>query len=140
MQTNIRMIKILQYLEANKQTSYKEISSALFLNESIVRYEIDNLNFYLKHLKEPLINKKEEGLLVFNQVDTQKIMRQLLELYKPSKEERIEYLTYKLLNDAHLNVTREMEHLFASRNTIKNDLLIIYDSLRTGTMSRKRTV
>lgn len=98
MRTNNRLIRILQYFEKNEKTTYSELSKALFLSEDVVRYEVDSLNFYLDVLNFPKIKSDNKGNLITKELDSVKIMNHLLKIYKPSKPERIEYLTYKLVN------------------------------------------
>ena len=61
MKINNRLLEIISFLKENNITTIKEVSQNLTLSERSVRYEIDNLNFFLKMNMLPEIKKENMG-------------------------------------------------------------------------------
>ena len=66
MKINNRLLEIISFLKENNITTIKEISQSLNLSERSVRYEIDNLNFFLKMNMLPEIKKENMGEIKVN--------------------------------------------------------------------------
>lgn len=130
MKSNIRVIRIIQYLENHPSTSIREISDELGIGEDAVRYEIDNLNDYLEILSLEEVEKSHNGKLKSSISDTENLLNKILPIYKLSSDERREYLEFKLLYQCSINISHEMKILNVSRNTVKTDLKYIVERLK----------
>ena len=123
MKINNRLLEIISFLKENNITTIKEISQSLNLSERSVRYEIDNLNFFLKLNMLPEIKKENMGEIKVNKNFIEnKIFEMLKNLSKNSKENRKDYIKFKLLVETTINITIIAKELDISRTTIKNDL------------------
>lgn len=123
MKINNRLLEIISFLKENNITTIKEISQSLNLSERSVRYEIDNLNFFLKMNMLPEIKKENMGEIKVNKNFIEnKIFEMLKNLSKNSKENRKDYIKFKLLVETTINITIIAKELDISRTTIKNDL------------------
>ena len=58
MKINNRLLKILDFLEKNSETTIRKISAHLDISERSVRYEIENLNFLLDLNNLPPVEKE----------------------------------------------------------------------------------
>ncbi|WP_317417074.1 hypothetical protein, partial [Eubacterium callanderi] len=61
MKVNQRLLELVYFFESHPQTTMREIQHQLSLSENAVRYEMDNLNYYLSVLKYPEIIKTNNG-------------------------------------------------------------------------------
>ncbi len=130
MKSNIRVIRILQYLVNNSRTTIREIESDLGISEEVIRYELENLNDYLDILKLSKIQKKSNGNIYANIENVDKVIESVMAIYKMSGEERREYLAFKFINEKKINITHEMNNLSVARNTIKSDLKCIVEEFK----------
>lgn len=121
MKSNRRLLSIIKYLETHSKTSYKEISDHLSLAENIVRYEIENLNYYIDVLGLPAIEKISGGIISHID-DFATLYSHITEIYVISLTERRDYLAYKLVMNGVINISTETQNVNVSRNTIKADL------------------
>lgn len=116
-----RMIRVLDYLQNNGQTSYKEISRDLDIKERYIRYDIDKINDFLYLNHYPLIEKKSKGMITFQCDKKIDILRTNEFIY--SAEERIKLILLILLFDEErLKMNRLSQDFQVSRSTIKNDM------------------
>lgn len=122
MKANRRLLELIYFFEKNPQTSIKAIESQLNISESAIRYEIDNLNYYLRLLKLPEIKKDTNGQLFSNIIDFDSLNQLLEEIYKPDSKKRREYLTFKMVLTGGINIQQESLFLDVTRNTVKSDL------------------
>ena len=133
MKINNRLLEIISFLKENNITTIKEISQSLNLSERSVRYEIDNLNFFLKLNMLPEIKKENMGEIKVNKNFIEnKIFEMLKNLSKNSKENRKDYIKFKLLVETTINVTIIAKELDISRTTIKNDLVNVNMPIKDG--------
>lgn len=88
MKANQRLLELIYFFEKNSQTSIKDIEKQLNIPESAIRYEIENLNYYLRMMKMPEIKKENNGQL-FSSISNFDSVNQLLEdIYKPDSKKR----------------------------------------------------
>lgn len=130
MRTNKRMLRLVKYFERNPVTDLVHLEAELNLSESVIRYEIDNLNDYLELLNYPLIHKKE-GNYVSDIHDYSSLVQSLGSIYKMSPEERRSTLFYEVAFKKKLNITHMMDLLGVSRNTVKSDLSLLQEELNS---------
>lgn len=102
----------------------KEIANRLNLSERTIRYEIENLNYYLKKFGEnevQIITKKVEKP---DTLSYESVIRHLnKENYSYSKEERVDYiLANYLFNSQNIRQSSLEEELNVSATTIANDM------------------
>lgn len=121
MKANQRLLELIYFLEKNPQTSIKAIEEQLTISESAIRYEIENLNYYLRMLNLPEIQKELNGQLISNVLDFTPVNQLLEEIYKPDSSKRREYLTFKLILTGKINIQKESDFLDVTRNTVKSD-------------------
>ena len=94
------MLKIIDYLQSKKESTYKEIASSLDIKERYVRYDIDRINSILEYNKMPLIEKLSKGSIVFPEnIDTSILTQENDFIY--SQEERVSLILLILLIDNH---------------------------------------
>lgn len=123
MKINNRLLEIISFLKENNITTIKEISQNLSLAERSVRYEINNLNFFLKMNMLPEVKKENMGEIKVHKNFLENNFIELLKnLSKNSKEERKNYIKFKLLAENTINITLISKELDISRTTIKNDI------------------
>ena len=109
----------------------KEIANRLNLSERTIRYEIENLNYYLKKFGEnevQIITKKVEKP---DTLSYESVIRHLnKENYSYSKEERVDYiLANYLFNSQNIRQSSLEEELNVSATTIANDMNRVKDIL-----------
>lgn len=123
---NHRELELLSFFVKNQNFSYEEICNRYKISERAVRYNIDNINYFLEVLKIRPIQKKE-GILYFdNTQDISGISSLLGEIEIFSQEERTEILKFVICFDkSGLNLTKISEKLGVSRTTIKKDMKIL---------------
>lgn len=122
MKANQRLLELIYFFEKNSQTSIKDIEKQLNIPESAIRYEIENLNYYLRMMKMPEIKKENNGQL-FSSISNFDSVNQLLkDIYKPDSKKRREYLKFKLVLAGKINIQKESLFLDVTRNTVKSDL------------------
>ncbi|MGL4109180.1 BglG family transcription antiterminator [Clostridium sp. LP20] len=131
MYVNSRLLKVLEFLKKNNQTSIKEISEKLNITDRVIRYDLDTINFLLRINKLPLIEKKSKGKLAFHKslIGNQKI-EEFYKLNKHSKEERIDLIKAKLLIEGKINLSATSKNLDVSRTSIRNDMNVITEELQ----------
>lgn len=129
MKSNVRIINLIQFLLNHPHASIKEIEFELGFSEEVVRYELDNLNDYLEILNIGYIKKSSTGRIKADIKDGERLIDNIMAVYKLSRDERIEYLAFKMIHDGTVNITHEMKILGLSRNTIKSDLKYVVDDL-----------
>ena len=123
---NHRELELLSFFVKNQNFSYEEICSRYKISERAVRYNIDNINYFLEVLKINPIQRKE-GILYFdNTQDISGISSLLGEIEIFSQEERTEILKFVICFDkSGLNLTKISEKLGVSRTTTKKDMKIL---------------
>ncbi|MGG5373293.1 PTS sugar transporter subunit IIA [Enterococcus sp. AZ196] len=122
MKANQRLLELIYFFETNPKTSIKDIESQLNIPESAVRYEIDNLNYYLRMMELPEIQKENNGQLISTVVNFEPVNQLLEEIYRPDSKKRRDYLTFKLVLAGKINIQKESIFLDVTRNTVKSDL------------------
>lgn len=109
----------------------KEIANRLNLSERTIRYEIENLNYYLKKFginEIQIVSKKVEKP---EMLDYNSVMKYLnKDNYSYSKEERADYiLANYLFNSSNIKQSTLEEELNVSATTIANDMNRVKDIL-----------
>lgn len=122
MKVNQRLLELVYFFESHPQTTMREIQHQLSLSENAVRYEMDNLNYYLSVLKYPEIIKTNNGVYHSTIEDFEGLGKKLRAIYKSDPQERLNYLMFKLVLTGKINIRKESDFLEVSRNTIKSDL------------------
>ncbi len=124
-----RMLKVIDYLQINNETTYKKISIDLEIKERYIRYDIDRINdfFHIKNL--PLIEKQSKGCIVFpKSIEVSDLTKENDFIY--SQEERTSLILLILLIDnQRLKINRLSKDFQVSRSTIKNDMSFIEGKL-----------
>ncbi|WP_317394912.1 PRD domain-containing protein, partial [Faecalicoccus pleomorphus] len=129
MRTNKRMLRLVKYFERNPITDLDHLQAELNLNESVIRYEIENLNDYLELLNFPLIYR-ENGNFISDIRDYDNLTSALISIYKLSPLERRNTLLYEIAFKKKMNITHMMNLLGVSRNTVKSDLSLLNEELK----------
>lgn len=131
MRTKKELLDIFLFIIYKKQTNFKEIEITLRYSQRKIRYEIENINFFLKAQLCTVLIKNERGNIKF---DSDKFDKKYLEplffLEKVSKEERIEFISLKLILEDKINL-KELEKEFKiSRTSIKADFQEVENLLK----------
>lgn len=117
-----RMLKVINYLNNVKNTTYKNLASDLQIKERLIRYDIEKINDYLNSKGLPTIQKESKGRLVYPDVLTLNDF-ELTEEFIYNQEERIALILLLLLLDSkRMKLNQLSRELQISRSTIKNDL------------------
>lgn len=125
-----RMLKILEYLQANKTSTYHQISKDLKLKERVIRYDIDKINDYLSSIDQPVIIKKSKGVIeLLQEIAIDDLNKNQQFIY--SSKERIALMLVGLVFNANEFKISKLSELFdVSRSTIKNDLELLEKQLK----------
>ena len=123
MKINNRLLKILNFLEKNSETSIREISVYLNISERSVRYEIENLNFLLDLNSLPQVKKGSKGSILFDRELKDKNLTVFLNnMNVCSREERIRYIKLVFLSEGTVNISSLARILDISRTTVRADI------------------
>lgn len=124
-----RMLKIIDYLQSKKKSTYKEVAASLEIKERYVRYDIDRINSILERNKMPLIEKLSKGSIIFPEnIDTSTLTQENDFIY--SQGERVSLILLILLIDNHrLKINKISLDFQVSRSTIKNDITFLENKL-----------
>lgn len=127
---NIRYIEILNLLiNSNNNLNVEELSNRFGVSKRMIRYDIDEINRYLKKSKITEIDKKPNSSLKFilTEEEKEKVLNLInninIKNYVFSTEERIGILLYELLNSNKEYTYNEFqEKLSISKTTLVNDI------------------
>lgn len=124
-----RMLKLIDYLKDNNETTYKELTMELEIKERYLRYDIDRINDFLELNKMPLIEKRSKGLIIFPKyINVLKLTEKNDFIY--SQEERSALILLILLIDnKNLKINKLSQDFQVSRSTIKNNMSLVEQSL-----------
>ncbi|MGG7143057.1 BglG family transcription antiterminator [Clostridium nigeriense] len=124
-----RMLKLIDFLQNNYKTTYKEISNELQIKERYIRYDIDRINSLLEFNKMPLIEKHSKGVIIFpKNSDISSFAKEKNFIY--SQEERTSLILLILLIDnKRLKINKLSLDFQVSRSTIKNDMTLLEENL-----------
>ncbi|WP_027127991.1 BglG family transcription antiterminator [Fusobacterium perfoetens] len=118
---NKREIKILEILlKSEDDINIKELSQILEVSDRSIRYDIENINFYLKKVNLSLIEKKSKGFLDYSKIDIKKLL-----FYTSDNNEnfynqyREELILIKIAFEENINISNICEEFNLSRSTIK---------------------
>ncbi len=123
---NKRSIDLIKYLlDNNLEISLKEASSYFNISERSIRYDIEDINYYLEKNKFSQIEKSQRG--IYATEESRENIENFLEdiLYKFyifTTEERKDYLKIKFLFSKDNKLISIAEDLEVSLSTIKSDL------------------
>lgn len=126
-----RMLEILKILlENNGNTSYKDLSKMLFINERTIRYDIEKINQHLLENNYIEIEKRPKGELFYEDL---KILSNIISLFQDElsiDEIKDEIILFKVLFEERLNLNDLCNEFNVSRSTIKNIIRIIREDLK----------
>lgn len=124
---NKRCLEIIIYLiDHNNQISIRELADIYKISERSIRYDIDNINYFLKRNNFGQLNKMSKGIYEID--ETKENLMTIIELlnanfYTFSKHERKEYLkAVCLFSEDIIHLHEISEILSVSLSTIKLDL------------------
>lgn len=123
---NKRCIEIIEYLRMNDYSFLlKELAEKFGVSERSIRYDIENINYYLNKFNLKEIEKSSKGLYSLKEED--KKIKELLEsmsqrFYVFTGEERREYVEEKFLFFKENRLIDFVETLDVSLSTVKIDL------------------
>ncbi len=131
---NKRCIEIIKYfMSKGKVTSLKEISSKFNISERSIRYDIDNINYFLSKNRLNPIKKQQNGY--FEIIEEKEKLFEIINIlntriYSFSKYERKEYIIATSIFSTNIIKLHEIsETLSVSISTIKLDLKEVKDLL-----------
>lgn len=136
---NKRNLFIIEYLMGNNgHGQLKELAEKVNLSERSIRYDIDNINEYLKDQGFPKIEKLAKGAIFFeNTTQFNEFFYENYNQYLILPEERVTYLLLKILFSDFINLNQLSERLDISRSTIKIDLKSVKEMLDEYSLSLK---
>lgn len=124
---NKRCLDIIKYLiDHEKQISIRELADVYEISERSIRYDIDNINYFLKKNGFRQLNKMSKGIYEID--ETKENLTKVIELlnasfYSFSKHERKEYIkAICLFSEDIIKLHEISETLSVSLSTIKLDL------------------
>lgn len=128
---NKRNLFIIEYLMGNNgHGQIRELAEKVNLSERAIRYDVDNINEYLKDQDFPEIEKLAKGALFFeNTAEFKEFFYENYNQYLILPEERVTYLFLKILFSDFINLNQLAESLDISRSTIKVDLKSVKEML-----------
>ena len=129
---NERHIKILDILNGQKEADIKFLSEKLYTVPKTIRYDIKNLNYYLKKYKFPIIEDNKH-LRFQNGFKLESFLKNMeTRDYKFSERERIEFIIARILFNTFEKLTTEKfaAELGVSELTIKKDLKILREEIK----------
>ena len=98
---NKRCIEIIEYLRENNYSfSLKEIAEKFNISERSIRYDIENINYYLSKFNLNEIEKLSKGIYVLKEDDNkiQELLKSMAQrFYIFTSDERKEYIEEKFL-------------------------------------------
>lgn len=117
-----RMLRILRYLKAHRETTYKEAAKDLELSERSIRYDVDRINDILSLERLPEIEKQSKGVLVYPGNLDLKGLEDDTEMVYTSQERMSVLLLILIMRNRELKIGKLSERLNVSRSTIKHDM------------------
>ena len=135
---NIRYIEILNILiNAKSEASVEELAKKLGVSKRMIRYDIDEINRYLRENNITEIDKKPNSPLKFSisKEEKEKVKNLLntinIKSYIFSTEERVGILLYELLNsNKECTYSEFQEKLLISKTTLVNDIKKVKEWLK----------
>mgnify|MGYP003531523038 CR=1 FL=1 len=129
---NERHLKILDMLNVQQEIDIKFLSEKLFTIPRTIRYDIQNINYYLAKYKLPMI--KHSRILKFEKSFKLENFLKNIEIrdYKFSERERIEFIMIRILFNSKEKLTTEKIalDLGVSDLTIKKDIKILREEIK----------
>ena len=123
---NKRCIEIIEYLRENNYSfSLKEIAEKFNISERSIRYDIENINYYLSKFNLNEIEKLSKGIYVLKEDDNkiQELLKSMAQrFYIFTSDERKEYIEEKFLFFDMNKLIDLADTLDISMSTIKIDL------------------
>ena len=127
-----REAALLRYLMTNKKpVSLPELSERYNVSERTIRYDIDDLNYFLKELSAHIEIKKRDVLLILD-ADQEKLVKEKLEslgIYEVcfSEQEKINYIILRLLTASRpVTIKNLAEELGVSRGSLNSAMKEVY--------------
>lgn len=129
---NERHLKILGILNVQQEIDIKFLSEKLFTIPRTIRYDIQNINYYLGKYKLPMI--KHSRVLKFEKSFKLESFLKNIEIrdYKFSERERIEFILIRILFNSKEKLTTEKIalDLGVSDLTVKRDIKILREEIK----------
>lgn len=127
---NNRCISILYQLITHKEfTTAKELAAEFNVSERTIRYDLDELDYFLESNSLPLLERKSNAGIRYklNAVNSEKVKSITSNLnyayYNISKEERINIILKELFNsNDYITIDELALKVSSSRGTVVNDL------------------
>ncbi len=127
---NIRYIEILNLLiNSNNSVNVEDLANRFGVSKRMIRYDIDEINSYLRECKITEIDKKPNSSLKFviTEEEKEKVKKLInninIKSYVFSTEERVGILLYELLNsNKEYTYSEFQEKLSISKTTLVNDI------------------
>lgn len=123
---NKRGIDIIEYLlENNLQGVLKDLAEKFEISERSIRYDLENINYYLNKAGLSEIEKSSKG--VYSLLEEKEVLNKFLEKMKArfyiyTSEERKEYMKAKFLFFQENKLLDFCEELDVSLSTVKSDM------------------
>lgn len=123
---NKRCIEIIEYLRKNNYSFFlKELAEKFGVSERSIRYDIENINYYLSKFNLNEIEKSIKGIYILKEDDDKikELLRSMSQrFYVFTGDERKEYIEEKFLFFKENKLIDFVEALDVSMSTIKIDL------------------
>lgn len=123
---NKRCIEIIEYLRKNNYSLFlKELAEKFGVSERSIRYDIENINYYLSKFNLNEIEKSIKGMYILKEDDDKikELLRSMSQrFYVFTGDERKEYIEEKFLFFKENKLIDFVEALDVSMSTIKIDL------------------
>lgn len=122
-----REVQILNVLiSLNEEIDMEFLAKEFLVSMRTIRYNIENLNYYLQRYNFPLIKKTLKGKLILKEKVSLRSFLEKIESkdYKYVEDERMEYIYTAILFsvDEKLNILKLASFFQVSELTIKNDI------------------
>lgn len=130
MLTNRNLTILQNLIRNNGDGDIKSLAKSNGISERAIRYDVDNINEYLREKGFSEIEKLPKGNLRFD--STSKIEEYLYKNYKQYllvPEDRVTYILIKALFDGLINLNKISQELDISRSTVKTDLKSVKEIL-----------
>ncbi len=119
-----RNLVILQNLiKNNGKGNIKDLAELNDISERAIRYDVDNINYYLKEKGFPEVEKLSKGSLELNEIfKIEEYLYKNYNQYLLAPEDRVMYMLIEILFNEFINLNKTSEDLDISRSTVKTDL------------------
>ncbi|MBU5454744.1 BglG family transcription antiterminator [Caproiciproducens sp. MSJ-32] len=134
---NLRCLEILENIINEKEISATDLAERFNVSKRMIRYDIDEINFFLKENNFKQIDKKPNSPLKFIISEEEKIrLNKLIKEFNENKyifsnEERLNILIYEILSsNKECSYSDLMDKLRVSKTTISSDIRKVKEYLK----------